>query len=247
MKEERFQGSVALFMPAFNEVGVLGETVRRSVKFLSEREQPFKVIIVNDGSTDGTTSLAEELANEFPDQVFVVHHAHNKGYGAALRTGFREALATGYDYIAFCDSDGQFHPSSLDALFVCMEENFSDVAIGYREERADGFVRLMTGKVWHHSCSLLLGLQVRDVDCGFKLFRRGVVESVFAGPSGLQGDYATINPEMLARVKRGGYTIGQVGLNHFPREAGKPSGVKLKVIFGSYKGLLSLRRSLEQI
>lgn len=226
--------SLAFFVPAHNEADNLEGVVARiheycDVAGITERT----VIIVDDGSTDHTNQVVEDL--RFKYGFTVVKHVVNRGYGAALRSGLKAALATGHDWIAFCDSDHQFDPMDTLRLFGAINTHDADVAIGYRERRADGFGRRATGRCWHLLSKTLLGYEARDVDCGFKLFSRQSIEAV---ESVLIGEHATISPEILMRLQRRGYKIVETGMPHYPRDFGEQSGVKFKVMWQSFTGLL---------
>ena len=126
-----------------------------------------------------------------------MHHSKNKGYGAALRTGFRAALDTGHGLIGFCDADDQFEIASFGTLLAALTERDADLAAGYRIARADSLKRRLMGRGWHWLSSLVLGARTaRDVDCGFKLFTRAVLADV---EPRISGGYAAVSPEVLSR------------------------------------------------
>lgn len=235
--------STAMFLPAWNEAANLPIVVGEAVVYLQSRNEPFVVIIVDDGSTDNTADVARMLEYTYPGCVKLVQHDANKGYGAALRTGFRACLETGHEWIGFCDADGQFKPHDIGKLIDTAAEQNSDLAIGYRIERADNFKRRVMGRAWHVLSRTLLGYDAKDVDCGFKVFRRHALHRLEAH---LSGDHATISPEILARAFRARMKVVEVGIDHFPRKFGTQSGASLNVIWGSVMGLLFIRQRLNQ-
>lgn len=233
--------SASFFMPAHNEAENLPAVVSRIHEYFDSAEITERtVIVVDDGSTDNTVEVVSGIQAKHP--VTLVRHRINRGYGAALRSGFEAALATGHEWIAFCDSDGQFNPADLDLLFAAAQRADAKVVLGYRANRADNWQRRITGRTWHGLSQALLGFKASDVDCGFKLFHRDALLEI--APQ-LRGDYATISPELLARLHHAGHRFTEVAVPHYPRSHGKQSGVKIRVVIGSFAGLYPVLRELE--
>jgi glycosyltransferase involved in cell wall biosynthesis len=232
--------AITLFLPAWNEAGALPDTVLAAHAHLSSTTSAFAIIVIDDGSTDDTPRVMAGLAERHP-QISTVRHATNLGYGAALRTGFKAGLSTGHPWVAYCDADGQFDPADVSVLVAAAEEQKADLAIGYRIRRADSALRRAMGWGWHLISRAAVGVDVRDVDCGFKAFRR---EALTELEPRLFGDYATISPELLARAEQARMRIVEVGLAHAPRESGESSGSSLRVVLGSLRALAGIRRSL---
>jgi dolichol-phosphate mannosyltransferase len=232
-----------MFLPAWNEADNLPHVVADAVAYLRSRDEPFTVIIVDDGSTDHTPEVIRQLDMAYPDCIHYVRHSRNLGYGAALRTGFRAGLETDREWIGFCDADGQFKPQDIGRLIDKAIEYDSDIAIGYRLERADSLKRRLMGKGWHYLSRLILGYKAVDVDCGMKVFRRHVIESLMRQ---LRTEYATISPELLARAHRARYRMVEAGVAHYPRVHGTQSGASLGVVWASLVGLVGLRLRMNQ-
>ena len=239
------QDGVAFFLPAYNEAANLRKIVPGIIDYFNRLDCPFTVIIVDDGSTgDDTFEAAEQLAGHYPGYVQAVHHHQNKGYGAALRTGFRAALDTGYGLIGFCDADGQFEIESFGTLVAALESQDADLAAGYRIARADSLKRRVMGRAWHRLSSLVLGARsARDVDCGFKLFTRAALQDV---EPRISGSYAAVSPEVLARAISAGYTVAEAGVTHKSRDHGRQTGSDLKVVILSLICLFQLRMTLSR-
>ncbi|MBW4061412.1 glycosyltransferase family 2 protein [Candidatus Saccharibacteria bacterium] len=227
--------SLSLFFPVYNEVAVLEDTIRRANRsLLGLKVADFELIIIDDGSTDGSGALADKLAAELP-VVRVVHHAANGGYGAALQTGFGAATK---EWVMYTDSDGQFDVADL-ANFERYVGSY-DVMLGYRLQRQDHVGRIVNAKAWSALVHLLIGVKVRDLDCAFKVIRRSALVRVLP----LEASGAVISAELLLKLKRAGYKFVQVGVHHYPRVAGEPSGAKPSVILKALKELAALRRSV---
>jgi len=231
--------SVALFLPAFNEAENIACTMQAALRSLSRITSAYKVIVVDDGSTDGTRQIAADLAGDYPDHVVVVGHDVNRGYGAALQTGFRAGLKTGCDWIGFVDADGQFDLDELSSLLQAALVQRAQFVAGYRMARADSWTRRQLGHAWDGLSARIVNHGLRDVDCGFKIIHRDILLAVR-----LTGTYASISPELAAKARMTGTTIAQVGVTHYPRAGGTQSGASVKVVIRSLRGLLDLRREI---
>jgi putative flippase GtrA len=223
--------SLSLFFPAYNEEENITNTVERAVSVVedSPRIANYEIIIINDGSSDATGAISDQLARKHA-HVRVVHHDGNKGYGAALVSGINAATL---DYVFFTDADAQFDILELENLLIHVPSH--ELIIGYRAPRKDPFMRLANAYVWNVLNKFLFGLRVRDIDCAFKLFRREHIQKIKLHSTG-----AMINAEILVRLSRQGIRIKQVPVSHLPRVAGSPTGAKPAVILRALKELVSL-------
>ena len=223
---------LSLFLPCFEEEGNVARTVERALAVLRARDlERFEIIVVNDGSRDRTGSIADALAAEH-DEVRVAHHAQNQGYGAALRTGFAEAK---FPWVFFTDGDGQFDLDEIDGFLAAADD--VEVVIGYRLQRADHVGRRVNTWLWSLAVRTLFQLRVRDVDCAFKLLSRHALDEV--GPLTASG--AVISTELLVGVRRAGIATREIGVHHYPRQAGAPTGASIKVILRALRELVQLR------
>jgi glycosyltransferase involved in cell wall biosynthesis len=226
---------LSVFFPAHDEAANLERTVDAAlavVKGLALRE--YEVIVVDDGSTDGTGAIADDLAERHAS-VRVIHHDTNRGYGAALKSGLAAARL---DWIFYSDSDCQFDLSELALLLPFAEQH--DAVIGYRAQRSEGVARKLNQFLWTRLVRAVVGLDVRDVDCAFKLLRRSSVQPALP----LVSDGAVISAELLVKLQRAGARIKQVPVTHHPRPAGRPSGASPRVIVRAFRELFRLRRAL---
>jgi glycosyltransferase involved in cell wall biosynthesis len=213
--------SLSVFFPALNDSGTIGSMVIRAVKAASALTPDYEVIVVNDGSTDATAEIAEELARTYP-RVRVVHHATNRGYGGALQTGFRSSTK---DLIFYTDGDAQYDPAELAALWARMTPD-ADLVNGYKLDRADPLHRVIIGRVYHHIVSILFGLTVRDVDCDFRLMRRSIFDRIH-----LEKASGVICLEMMKKIHDAGFRIVEVPVNHYHRAFGKSQFFNFRRIF----------------
>ncbi len=226
--------SLTIFFPFFNEVDHVERLAASAMAVGRSVTDDLEVILVDDGSTDGTAELIDRLAAAHPEHVKAVHNASNGGYGSALKLGFRSAAK---DWIFYTDGDGQFDLGELPRLLALVGEK--KVVSAYRVNRQDSVLRKLNAALWGALIRGLFGLRVRDIDCAFKLYPRELVERM-----ALKSDGALIDTEMLARAQRLGYTIVQIGVKHYPRKSGESSGGNLKVIMRAFKELWTLRKSI---
>jgi len=222
---------ISVFFPAYNEAANLEKLTARTVATLQKLAGQWEVIIVDDGSRDNTTEVANRLVKQYPG-VRYIRHEKNQGYGGAVKTGLKAAKL---NWIFFTDGDGQFDTSEIELLLPHTEH--ADFIAGYRIKRQDNFMRSLNAFAWGMLVRTLFGLhgKVRDIDCAFKLFQRRVVDQSEFKSSG-----AMISTELLARAKKLGYIFKEVGVHHYPRTAGTQTGANIKVILRAFKELFKL-------
>ncbi len=209
--------------PAFNEELNLEAVVTDALRVLPGITASFEIIVVNDGSRDGTGRVAERLAR-LSEHVRVVHHPDNRGYGAALKSGIAAARK---DLIFFCDSDRQFTLEDLPGLLAWTDRY--DIVAGYRRRRQDPAHRRLNARAWNLLVRLLFGLRIRDIDCAFKVFRREIFDRLRIETVG-----AMVNTEILLRARALGFTLHEVPVRHFPRHFGRQTGARPRVIVKAF-------------
>lgn len=225
--------SLSIFFPCYNEVQTVRPLTEKCLSAAAHICDDFEVILVDDGSTDGTGRAADALAAEYRG-VRVIHHPHNQGYGTALQSGFRAACK---DYVFYTDGDEQFDVNEI-ALLLPLTERY-DIVSAYRLNRQEGVMRKLNAFCWGSLVNFLFDLHVKDIDCAFKLYKRAIFDEIEMVSTG-----ALIDTEILARAKRKGYTIGQVGVHHYPRVAGQSTGANIKVILKAFRELFKLRKEI---
>ncbi|MGQ9663643.1 MAG: glycosyltransferase family 2 protein [Kiritimatiellia bacterium] len=227
--------SISVVLPAYNEEKNVPNTVAEVVDTLQQITQDYEVIVVNDGSKDRTAEVTRELALENP-RVRLVEHEVNRGYGAAVHSGFYAATK---ELVFMTDADNQFNVSEISKLLPHIGE--FDLVIGYRVKRQDPFIRKINAFGWCWLINVLFGYTARDVDCAFKLFKREVLDNVSIESRG-----ATFSAEFLVRAKRKGYRIREVPVTHRPRIAGKQTGARIDVILRAFRELIQFHRRLSR-
>jgi len=223
-------------MPAYNEEGNVESVVRDGLATLPGFADEIEVIVVNDGSRDRTGEIADRLAAEDP-RVRVIHHARNRGYGGALRSGFE---ASRKDFIFFTDSDRQFKIEDFPKLRDAFDG--VDAVIGYRPDRRDPRRRLFTAWVYKQLIGVLFGSRIRDVDCAFKLFRREVFTRVPLQQ--VRSNGAFFSAELLLLLRSRGVRMREVGIPHYPRTIGMNTGASVKITLRAIRDLIRLRLRL---
>ena len=227
--------ALSYFFPAHNEEANLRGLVEEALATLPALAEAFEIVIVDDGSRDATPQIADELAGADP-QVRAVHHPRNLGYGAALRTGFGAAR---HDLIAFTDGDRQFRVGDIGRLTARFAQGRADVVVGYRIKRADPLVRTLYAKAYRLANWIFFGLRVTDVDCACKLFRRDALRGINVESGG-----AFFSAELLIKLRARGRSVVEVGVPHYPRTAGSPTGAKPQVVFRAMRDFWRLRLRL---
>jgi len=202
---------LSVFFPAYNDSGTIASMVIRAVKAASGLTPDYEVIVVDDGSSDATPEIVDELARTY-SHVRAVHHPVNRGYGGALQTGFRTATK---ELIFYTDGDAQYDPDELKALWQHLTPE-ADLVNGYKISRSDPLHRIVIGRVYHHIVKRLFGLTVRDVDCDFRLMRRRIFEQI-----NLEKTSGVICLEMMKKITDGGFRIVEVPVHHYHRAYGK--------------------------
>jgi glycosyltransferase involved in cell wall biosynthesis len=225
---------LSVFLPAYNEEENIAETISKTIKVLEECTETYELIIVDDGSKDKTGDVVNNLAL-LNNKIKLVSHEVNGGYGKALRTGFKSCK---YEWIAFIDSDGQFNFEEFPNFINAQRETDADLVIGYYKERKVSLKRKISSKLWEFIVWILFGLKVRDIDCGFKLIRKEVIDSMNLDSE--RG--AFISTELLVKAKSRGYKIEEIPVTHYERKCGKATGADLKVILNSFKDLYKLKK-----
>ncbi len=225
---------LTVFFPAYNDSGTIASMVIAAVRAAARLTPDFEVLVINDGSRDGTAEIADELSRVYP-QVRVIHHQKNRGYGGALRSGFSNATK---DLIFYTDGDAQYDPREMAGLWAQMRDGV-DLVNGYKISRSDPLHRVVIGRVYHHFVKRLFGLKVRDVDCDFRLMRRSIFDRVR-----LEKSSGVICLEMMKKITDAGFRIVEVPVHHYHRAYGKSQFFNFRRIFRTGLDVMKLWWSL---
>ena len=225
---------LSVFFPCYNEEKNIENTISKTIPVLEKVAKKWEIILIDDGSKDNTAKILKEIQKNHPKQISIITHNPNRGYGAALKSGLYNSK---YQWIAFTDSDGQFDFSEVTNLINQQIETKSDIVIGYYLARQVSKAAIITSKIWEIIIFILFGLKVTDIDCGFKLINRKVIETI---PKLEAERGAFISSEFLIKTKKAGFKITEIGVHHYPRVEGKATGRSLKVILKSFSDLFSL-------
>jgi glycosyltransferase involved in cell wall biosynthesis len=221
MKTDGPATGLSIFFPAYNDSGTIASLVITALRTARKLTPDHEVIVVNDGSKDGTAEILDELARMYP-AVRIVHHEKNRGYGGALRSGFAAATR---ELVFYTDGDAQYDPAEMEALWRRFDDSV-DLVNGYKISRSDPLHRIIIGRLYHHTVTLLFGLTVRDVDCDFRMMRRSIFDTVR-----LEKNSGVICLEMMKKITDAGFRIAEVPVHHYHRAYGRSQFFNFKRLF----------------
>lgn len=224
--------SISAFLPCLNEAGNIADTVGRLARVLADIADHYEIIVVDDGSTDDTDKIVQQLSSENPN-VRLVSHPYNLGYGRAVASGIATAR---YDWVFFSDGDGQFDFNDL-YRFIPYTPDYP-LIVGYRRRRQEGFRRTLTSKVYNGVVRLLFGLRMHDIDCSFKLMRRDMFERIK-----VESIQFFVDTEIMTKAHNLGYLMKELPVRHLPRRMGK-STIRLRHILST---ICEMRRQWREI
>jgi glycosyltransferase involved in cell wall biosynthesis len=222
--------SVSAFFPCYNDEATIGRMVELAAKTIDSCGVDGEIIVINDGSTDGSADVLATTAAAEP-RLRVVHHESNRGYGGALLSGFRAATR---EWVFYTDGDGQFDPAEL-ADLVAKAGPDVDVVQGYKLRRADNLARRVIGRVYHRFVSFAFGLEIRDTDCDFRLIRKAMLDRIT-----LVHTTGVICVELVRKLQDAGARFVEVPVHHYPREHGQSQFFRFSRVVGSLTDLVGL-------
>jgi len=221
--------SISLIIPAYNEASNIALTIEEAKRVMPEASNLWEVVVVDDGSTDQTSAIVQGFSRECKN-IRLIHHEKNRGYGAALRTGFTNAR---YEYVVLFPADSQFELKQIRDFLRKIDG--ADVVVGVRRDRKDNLARRINGLIFNLSVKILFGLNFNDIDCGFKLYKRNIFKNIKLTCNG-----ALIDTEFLYKAKLDRLNVKQIDVIHKPRLHGYPTGGDLRVIFYAMRETIRL-------
>lgn len=219
--------SISVFFPCYNDKGTIGRLIEDAFFVLRDLTDDFEVIVIDDGSTDGSRELLQKAKRKY-GFLKLVFHQENQGYGSALQSGFKTASK---DLIFYTDGDGQYDVKELPKLLDRMAGNI-DIVNGYKIKRSDPFYRVVIGVLYNRLMKIAFGLHIRDIDCDFRLMRRTVFDKI-----DLEYKNGVICVEMIKKMEQARFRFAEVGVNHYNRTYG------ISQIFNS-KRILEIAKDL---
>jgi glycosyltransferase involved in cell wall biosynthesis len=217
--EARKFPSLSVFFPAYNDAPSLPGLVRKTFATLEPHVADYEVIVVDDGSRDGTGDVLEQLRREYSPWLRVVTHAHNRGYGGALRSGFAAAQK---EFVFYTDGDGQYDVGELPRLLDLVGPA-TGLVNGYKLERHDPRHRVWIGNVYNFCARLLFRIRIRDIDCDYRLIRRALLAKIR-----LTSTSGTICVELVRKLELSGCQVVEVGVHHYPRLHGRSQFFRIR-------------------
>lgn len=222
--------SLSIFFPVYNDWGTIASMAASAINTARKVTDDFEVILVDDGSEEKTQDILEFLESEF-NQIRVVHHAQNQGYGGALRTGFKQASK---DFIFYTDGDAQYDVREMLKLVPLMNDDV-DVVNGFKVKRSDPFYRVILGRIYQYTAKFMFSLPIKDVDCDFRLMRRRVFDNIQ-----LESKSGTICVEMIHKMSKNGCRFAEAPVNHYFRSSGKSEFFNFRRLFRVGRDFLKL-------
>lgn len=227
--------SISAFFPAYNDGKTIGGLVSKTLAMLPRLTGDYEVIVIDDGSSDETAQVLEQLRAANPGHVRIITHERNRGYGGALRSGF---AAASKDLIFYTDGDGQYDPLELEDLLKKMGPAVGFVN-GYKKVRNDPWHRVAIGWLYNRFARFIFGIELRDIDCDFRLIRRELLEEL-----SLRSTSGTICVELVKKLEMCPYLVEEAGVSHYPRLHGRSQFFRLQSLAVTFFQLVRLYATL---
>ncbi len=224
--------SLSIFFPCYNDEGTIASMVISASITAKDLKIPdYEIIVVNDGSSDDSLQILENLQNKYPE-LKIVNHKKNKGYGGALISGFTNASKS---LIFYTDGDAQYDVKELKLLYNKYLKTNADVVNGYKIDRKDPIHRIIIGKIYNNFVKFMFGIKIKDVDCDFRLMKKEIFNTVK-----LTQNSGVICVEMIKKIQDAKFKFSEVAVNHYSRTHGKSQFFNFKRIFDVGCGLIKL-------
>lgn len=221
--------SLSVIIPAYNDETTIGKLIEDTDKLLRDKCPDYEIVVVNDGSKDGTLSVIQKVAKENP-RVRVINHEVNQGFGRTIKELY---LGGRKDVIGSLPGDYQYAPKELLTMAQGLKNH--DFVIGLRVKRNDPPRRKFQSQVYNLMLRVLYGHKHKDVN-SIKLFKRKIVQTIE-----LKSDTAFVDAELCIRAEKAGFRVVEVPIDHLPRLSQGASGGKLSVIWDTFADLVKMK------
>ena len=225
---------VSFFFPVYNDEATVREVTMRSLSMLHRCADEYEVIIVDDGSPDNSGKIADDLANEFPNEVRVIHHSQNRGYGAALKSGIGAAR---YDWICMVDGDNEYDILDLEKMLKL--RNYYLLIVAFRYKKLYSTKRIFISFIYNMILRWMFRMPFRDISTGIRAFHRSILEGIE-----ITSDSPFFGAELVIKSMLRGYPVGEIGIQTFPRSFGRSSAVSMRNILLTIGDMLRVRREI---
>ncbi len=224
------QPGISVFFPAYNDAGTIASMVLAALHTCARLTDDYEVIVINDGSSDYTGEVLAEMEAKY-ERMRVITHPKNRGYGGALKTGFKAAAK---ELVFYTDGDAQYDAHELALLMVALRPDV-DIVQGYKIERQDPIFRIIIGRTYHWIVKLAFGLHLRDTDCDFRLIRKSALDRF-----DLKSDTGTMPLELVKRLQESGAVFAEVPVHHYHRAYGRSQFFNFPRLWATGVNLLKL-------
>lgn len=211
--------NISLFFPVYNDEKTIERMVLKSIDVLEDISENYEIIIINDGSPDKSGVIADEMASKYTF-IKVIHHKQNKGYGAAIKSGFENAI---YEWVCFTDGDDEYDVYDLKKMIAL--KDYYDLIITFRYVKLYSNFRIFVSGIYNKLFRWVFRTNYRDISTGLRLMRKSVFEELT-----IISDSPFIGAEVTLRTMLKGYRVGEMGIQTFPREFGSGASVSIKNI-----------------
>lgn len=233
MKKAQKKINLTVFFPVYNDEKTIERVTKKAILVCKELAKKYEVIIINDGSPDNSGKIANQLALKY-SCVRVIHHKKNLGYGAAVKTGFKNSK---YEWICFTDGDDEYDIEDLRKMIKL--KDFYDLIITFRYKKLYSNKRIFISNIYNKILRWIFRTQYRDISTGLRLIRKDLLSEIH-----ITSDSPFIGAEITIKTMLKGYRIGELGIQTFPRQFGSGSATSFKNIIST---ILDMRRMYKEI